>query len=73
MTYDGSMLRIYRNGALDSSVTVSGAIATSSNPLRLGGNQIWGEYFAGRLDDVRIYNRALSASEIQADLNSAVK
>jgi hypothetical protein len=39
----------------------------------LGGNLVWGEYFAGRLDDVRIYSRALSASEIQTDMNTAVR
>ena len=40
--------------------------------LRLGGNSIWGEYFAGVLDEVRIYNRARTVSEIQTDMNVAV-
>ena len=29
---------------------------------------MWGEYFAGTIDEVRVYNRALSATEIQADM-----
>ena len=33
--------------------------------LRIGGNSIWGEYFSGLIDEVRVYNRALSAAEIQ--------
>ena len=37
----------------------------------IGGNTVWGEYFAGLIDEVRIYNRALSAAEIQTDMNTA--
>jgi len=40
--------------------------------LRFGGNSIWGEYFQGLIDEVRIYNRALSQSEIQSDMNTPV-
>jgi hypothetical protein len=36
------------------------------------GNATWGEYFNGLIDEVRVYNRALSASEIQADMNRSV-
>ena len=38
----------------------------------IGGNTMWGEYFAGLIDEVRIYNRALSAAEIQNDMNTPV-
>ena len=41
-------------------------------PLRFGGNSIWGEFFRGRIDDVRIYNRALSVAELQADMATPV-
>jgi len=34
------------------------------------GNQIWGEFFQGRIDEVRVYNRALALSEIQVDMVS---
>ena len=44
----------------------------SAGALRLGGNNIWGEWFAGRLDDVRIYDKALTAAQIQADMNTPV-
>jgi concanavalin A-like lectin/glucanase superfamily protein len=50
------------------SKAVSGAIKTSTGALRIGGNSIWGEYFSGLIDEVRLYNRALSATEIQADM-----
>ena len=46
----------------------SGAINPSSSPLWIGGNSPFGEYFAGLIDDVRIYNRALTQLEIQTDM-----
>src|SRR5207253_2324023 len=35
---------------------------------RIGGNSPYGEYFQGRIDDARVYNRALTATEIQNDM-----
>ena len=72
-TYDGTTLRIFVNGVQVGTRAVSGALLTSTGALRLGGNSIWGEYFQGRLDDIRIYNRALSAAEIQADMASPIQ
>jgi YD repeat-containing protein len=66
-TYSGSTIRLYVNGSEVATAPAAGPIVSSASPLRLGGNLIWGEYFAGQLDDVRIYNRALSASEIATD------
>jgi hypothetical protein len=34
---------------------------------------VWGEYFAGRIDEVRLYNRALAVAEIQVDMNAPVQ
>jgi concanavalin A-like lectin/glucanase superfamily protein/PASTA domain-containing protein/Big-like domain-containing protein len=72
VTYDGTTLRLYVNGVLRSSLTASGGIAASTAPLRIGGNTVFSvpgtEYFAGLIDEVRIYNRALSAAEITADM-----
>jgi hypothetical protein len=71
-TYDGSTLRLFVNGIAVSSRAVSGSMPASTLPFRLGGNSVWTEWFQGRIDEVRVYNRALSASEIQNDLNTAV-
>jgi hypothetical protein len=71
-TYDGATLRLYVNGTLASSLARSGSINTSNSPLRLGGNSIWGEWFNGLIDEVRIYNRALTQPEIQSDMNTPV-
>jgi hypothetical protein len=71
-TYDGTTLRLYINAAEVGSRAVSGSVLTSSSALRIGGNAIWGEYFGGLIDEVRIYNRALSPQEIQTDMNAAI-
>ncbi|MFC6375603.1 LamG-like jellyroll fold domain-containing protein, partial [Nonomuraea thailandensis] len=31
---------------------------------------LWGEHFNGLIDEVRIYNRALSTTEIQTDMST---
>lgn len=71
-TWDGSTIRLYVGGALVSSQTAPGTIATSTGALRIGGNSMWSEWFAGRIDDVRIYARSLSAAEVQADMSTPV-
>lgn len=70
-TYDGTKLQLYRNGVLESSTAQTGLIKASDGVLRIGGNSIWGEYFQGTIDEVKIYNRALTAAEIVADMQSA--
>ncbi|NOT57871.1 MAG: DUF1929 domain-containing protein, partial [Deltaproteobacteria bacterium] len=69
-TYDGVTQRLYVNGTQVASRAQTGAIATSANPLRIGGNRVWGEFFQGRIDEVRIYNRALNPAEIQTTMNT---
>jgi hypothetical protein len=71
-TYDGSALRLYVNGTLVKTTALSGAMAVSTGQLKLGGNGVWSEWFAGLMDDVRIYNRALTASEIAGDMTAPV-
>jgi len=57
--------RIYVNGELDVSSNVSGEITQSNNELRIGLGDPAG-YFHGTIDDVRIYNKALTQEGIQA-------
>jgi hypothetical protein len=71
-TYDGAVQRLYVNGVEVATRAQSGAVRTSDNPLRIGGNSVWGEFFQGRIDEVRIYNRALTPGEIQTDMNAPV-
>jgi hypothetical protein len=72
-TYDGETLSLYVNGQAVASQSVTGNIIPSVGPLRLGGNQVFGEFFVGTLDDVRVYSRALSQAEIIRDMNTPVE
>jgi glucose/arabinose dehydrogenase len=71
-TYDGAQVKLYVNGVLAGSQAVTGNILTSTGAVRIGGNAVWGEYFAGLIDEVRIYNNALTQAQIQADMNTPV-
>jgi fibronectin type 3 domain-containing protein len=71
-TYDGATLRLYVNGTQVASRAASGAITATSSPLRIGGNTVWGEHFRGLIDEVRVYNRGLTAGEIQTDMGTAI-
>lgn len=71
-TYDGAALRFYVNGTLVRTTAVTGTIATSANPLQIGGDSIFGQYFAGRIDEVRVYNTALTQAEIQIDMTAPI-
>ena len=71
-TYDGAMQRLYVNGVQVSSRAQTGTIAVTANALRIGGSTTMGQYFNGTIDEVRIYNRALVAAEIQTDMVTPV-
>jgi chitodextrinase len=64
VTYDGSTLRLYMNGTQVSSLPEIGNILTSTNPLQVGGDTFFGQYFSGLIDEVRVYNTPLSQSQI---------
>ncbi len=75
-SFDGTTWRIYINDSLDSFNVQSGPVATGAK-LDIGAVDIIGtsgQYFPGKIDDVRIYNRALSLTEIRQLYNAgAVK
>jgi hypothetical protein len=64
-TYDGTRMRLYLNGVEVGFVAKTGAVAMNATvPLNLGRNPDGSNYMHGALDDVRIYNRALTPTEI---------
>lgn len=63
-TYTNGSIRIYRDGVLDISRSKSGSIANTNASLTIGNG------FPGSIDDIRIYNRALSAAEVSAIYNA---
>ena len=70
----GSTLRLYVNGVLVRTVTGTNQnILAGNQPLRIGNsNASVSEGFNGLIDEVRIYNRALSAAEITADMAAPI-
>ena len=71
-TFDGTTVRLYVNGSLSASQAQSGAPTPSNDPLTIGSDGLLESFWNGAIDEVRIYNRALSATEIQTDMNTAV-
>jgi hypothetical protein len=71
-TYDGATQRLYVDGTEVGSQPMSGPIQHSNGVLRIGGSSIWGEHFPGYIDEVRIYDRALTGDEIRGDMSTAL-
>ncbi len=68
--YDGSKMYLYIDGTVDTSQPASGRINTNDEPVFIGENsENTGRYWDGLIDDVRIYNYALSKDEITALYN----
>jgi hypothetical protein len=68
-TYDGARLRVYIDGKAAGSKAISGRTCVSGQPLAVGAKNapakgLLEAFWDGRLDDVRIYDRALSLAEI---------
>lgn len=72
MTYDGAMMRLYINGREAGRRALTGRIVATNKELRIGGNDFWGEFFNGRIDEVRVYARALQAAEILRDMHAPI-
>ncbi|HWC25816.1 MAG TPA: LamG-like jellyroll fold domain-containing protein [Solirubrobacteraceae bacterium] len=72
VTYDGSALRLYVNGSQVGSRAMAGSIATSDGELKIGGSAAADEWFKGLIDNVRIYDRALSSDDLKALMNVGV-
>lgn len=72
-TYDGSYIRTYIDGVEDSSSPVShtGLIPNTNAPFQIGRKPNIGyeQYFQGKIDEVRVYNNALTQNEIIRDMN----
>ena len=72
VTYDGATVNLYVNGVLVSSGAETGDLLTSGNPLQIGGDSIYGQYFQGMIDEVRVYNVALTVDQIQSDMTTPI-
>ena len=63
--------KLYLDGILQNSVNFTGVVQQSSEPLSIGKYYYNSMYnFSGAIDEIRVYNRALSSIEIQARYNN---
>jgi len=63
--YNGNTISLYFNGAFLVSAAKTGNVQSSVQSVLIGCNVVNNEVFDGNLDEVRVYNRALTADEIK--------
>jgi hypothetical protein len=68
--YDGTSVKLYLNGVLQSSNSWTNGIFPGTAPLIIGSTLVSGSFFDGLVDELSLYNRALAATEIQAIYNA---
>jgi hypothetical protein len=66
VTYDGSVTKLYRDGKLDFSEDHKGAISTNSYPLTIARQQRAAAHFNGTIDEVALFNVALTEDDINS-------
>jgi hypothetical protein len=72
LVYDGSLLHVYVNGE-DVNDTPSESPVSTSGDLEIGGAGALGEYFGGRIDEVRVYGRDLNSNEVANDMEAPIQ
>lgn len=73
VVYNGSNVLFYVNGIGKGSTVSTGTIANSAFNLVFGARSSPSSYFNGSIDEVKIWNRALSASEIAEEYNRSMR
>jgi len=72
-TFDGSNVRFYLNGILQTTSALSGTIASSGFLINIGRNPAYtGDYVAGSFDDTAVYYSTLSGSQVTALYNAGL-
>ena len=69
ITYDGTTIKMYVNGVADNTQAFSGALKKTAANLTIGQQYAQGYNLKGTISDVRIYNRALTQSEIKSAMS----
>ena len=68
LTYDGAALKLYVNGVLDGATATTLTPVTNANPVTIGAWQSVSlgviQHWAGRIDEVEIFDRALTVTEV---------
>ncbi|MBT7300230.1 MAG: LamG domain-containing protein, partial [Victivallales bacterium] len=65
-TYDGKVIRIYRNGKLAATTKAPGQVSKSNADLHIGSQNDFERFLIGSLADIRVWNRTLTAKDVTA-------
>ena len=72
--YGGGFLKLFLNGVLVGTQVKTGAIAADASPLTIGKNPLANtKYFKGKIDEVRVFNSALTDSQLQRMVYQEIK
>jgi hypothetical protein len=71
-TWDGGVLKSYIDGSLDAEMSCAGTILTNDEPLFIGARGGKERFLLGVLDEIKIYNYALSEAEIVKDMENPI-
>ncbi|HSX42846.1 MAG TPA: LamG-like jellyroll fold domain-containing protein [Candidatus Saccharimonadales bacterium] len=72
VVFNGVQVQFYLNGTLKTTVPLTATITARGNAFRLGADSNTQQFYKGTMDDVRVYNRALTAAEITTDMNTGL-
>jgi hypothetical protein len=72
VTYDGTLLKAYKNGNLMNTTTTTGGMLTGNFPLVIGKHPTQGGHWQGAIDDARVWTTARTCEQISANLNNSI-
>jgi hypothetical protein len=72
ITFDGAQVKTYVNGALVNTQALSATITARGNAMNIGADASAAQFNKGLLDDLRIYSRVLTQTQIQTDMIAPV-
>jgi len=69
-TWDGTTISLYIDGELETSGKCAGKLKTSNQAVHIGSRLARERFLTGTVDEVRVYNRALTQAEIKKDMQT---
>ena len=72
VTYDGTLLKAYKNGTLMNTTTTSGGMANGASPLVIGKHPTQGYHWQGTIDNPRVWIVARTCEQISETMNNVV-
>jgi hypothetical protein len=71
VTYNRTAVIIYKNGVPITSAFGSAFLPATTGTFQIGASE-FGEYFAGLIDEIRVYNYARTATQVLTDMNTPI-